>query len=72
MNIWSGMFLFVMLAVLLVIESVCIFGCVVEIPNSSGWNTFWLTVGLLAMIAFTLFTIWLGGDQLYLGFHMYG
>ena len=72
MDIWGGMFLFLLLSTLLVIESVTIFGLVVAIGDSSGWNTFWCTLGLLVMIAMTLFTIWLGGDQLYLGYHMYG
>jgi len=72
MGIYGGMFLFVLLCYLVGISGGMVFYLTQEIGKSSGWKVFWLTLALFLFVVVAFGAIWIGGDQLSAGYHMYG
>ena len=72
MGIWGGIILFLTLVIPLFISGIGVIATFVEIERSSGWTAFGYSMLLLFLIGLMLLLIWIGGDQLSLGYHMYG
>jgi len=72
LSLGAGVFLFTMLGVGWMGCLALIIGGLFTIEEKSGWDVVWITLGIIALSILMGVAIYVGGDQIANGYHMYG
>ena len=67
----TGVFLFMVLGVGWMGCLALIIGGLLTVDEKSGWDVVWITIGIIALSVLMGVAIYVGGDQMANGYHMY-